>query len=107
MTGIFNGDCASEAFHVIPAETLRECCNRGYARGSCEKAARVDPDAARFLVRSDQDGRIEVAWATERNHHPVAVGTLRISADEPAGTEPLERQARAFADAYLRQKGRG
>jgi len=86
---------------------LRECCNRGYARESCQKAAHAEADAARFLVQSDRDGWIEVAWATERNHHPVAVGTLRLETEGPPGTEPLERQARAVACVYLRQKGRG
>ena len=107
LSGIFDGECASDTPNPIPAEVLRECCNRGYARESCSKAACVETDAARFLVRSDRDGWIEVAWATERNHHPVAVGTLRLATEGPAETEPLERQARAFASAYRRQKGRG
>ncbi len=110
LVGIFSGECASELTHAVPAETLRVCCNRGYARVSCEKAAAVEQDAARFLVQAEGDGWIEVAWATERDHHPVAVGTLRVETGGgagAAGTEPLERQARAFASAYLRQKGRG
>jgi len=104
---MFEGACAADAATPIPEETLKECCNRGYARESCRKAACVEPDASRFLVQSDRDGWIEVAWASERNHHPVAVGTLRLEMGVPAGPEPLERQARAFASAYLRQKGPG
>ena len=34
----------------------------------------------RFLVRSGRGGVVEVAWRSSVNHHPVAVGTLRIAA---------------------------
>ena len=64
-------------------------------------------DAARFLVKSDRDGIVEVAWSLERNHHPVAVGTLEIASGPITGTEdPLECQARACAGLILRRVGR-
>jgi hypothetical protein len=98
------GHCAGDLAAIIPADTLRRCCTTGYARGVCERAAGSDADAMRFLVKSHRGGAVEVAWSIERNHHPVAVGSIEVT--ETMTTEqPLERQARACADAYLRQIG--
>ena len=90
---------------IIPADVLRRCCHIGYARGVCERAAGSEADAMRFLVKSYRGGgTVEVAWSIERNHHPVAVGSFEVT--ETMTTErPLERQARACAEAYLRQIG--
>jgi hypothetical protein len=102
---LYGGDCAADPV-TINDDILRRCCNIGYARGSCRRAAQSDSDAFRFLIKANRDGVVDVAWSSERNHHPVAVGTLAVncavSIDE---TGPLERQARAFAIAYLRQAG--
>jgi hypothetical protein len=47
-----------------------------------------------------------VAWSSERNHHPVAVGTLAVDCRTGAADGgPLERQARVYAVAYLLQNG--
>jgi hypothetical protein len=98
------GQCAGDPAAVIPVDTLRRCCTTGYARGVCERAAGSDADAMRFLVKSHRGGTVVVAWAVERNHHPVAVGSFEVT--ETMTTErPLERQARACAEAYLRQIG--
>ena len=43
-----------------------------------QHAAQSDADAFRFLIKSNRDGVVEVAWSSERNHHPVAVGTLTV-----------------------------
>jgi hypothetical protein len=45
---------------------------------------------------------VAVAWSSERDHHPVAVGTLLIT-QTSEGEDPLARQARSFAAAYLLQ----
>jgi hypothetical protein len=110
LEDLYGGECAAQAGAlipvVIPDAVLRRCCNAGYARGICERAALSDADAFRFLVKANCAGVVEVAWSSERNHHPVAVGSLavdcRIDATE---AEPLERQAHAYAAAYLRQLG--
>jgi hypothetical protein len=98
----YGGACAAQPAALIPVDTLRRCCNAGYARAACEHAAQSDADAFRFLIKSHNDAVVQVAWSSERNHHPVAVGTLAVSGpgDSP---DPLERQARAFASAYFRQ----
>jgi len=98
----YGGECAVQPAALIPVDTLRRCCNAGYGRTACEHAAQSDADAFRFLIKSHSDGVVQVAWSSERNHHPVAVGTLPVS--EPGDSaNPLERQARAFASAYFRQ----
>jgi hypothetical protein len=110
LTGLLAGECAASPGALVPMDRLRDCCNRGHARTSCPHAATIEPDAAQFLVQSDRAGVIEIAWAIEKNHHPVAVGTLQIdSAPQPSLSQSgstLQHQARAFAANYLRQKGR-
>lgn len=104
LSDLHSGECAAEAV-ALSFDTLL-CCNAGYARGSCKRAAQSEADAFRFLVKANHDGVVDVAWSSERNHHPVAVGTLAVDCKAvTAETGPLERQARVFANAYLRQSG--
>jgi hypothetical protein len=99
----YGGECSADPGSLVPIDILRHCCNTGYARGTCVRAGQADADATRFLIKADRDGVVEVAWASERDHHPVAVGILQITAAD-AGDEPLERQARACVAVYLRQR---
>jgi hypothetical protein len=101
---LFGGECAAENGALIPVDVLRRCCNAGYARGFCPRAAQAEADAFRFFIKANRDGVIDVAWSSERNHHPVAVGSLSVNpAADAANSEPLERQARAYVANYLRQ----
>jgi len=105
---VYAGGCAADPLAEIEPDTLRRCCNRGYARGCCERAAQSDSDAVRVLVRADNGRVVEVAWAIERDHHPVAVGMemVEVMPGEilPAGRlTPLAAQVRACAEAYARQ----
>ena len=105
---LYGGECEADRTAVIEPEILRRYCNFGYARGICERSAIADADAVRLLVKADTAGdagrSIELAWALERNHLPVAVGTMEIRADAAAAAEdPLSRQAFACVAAYLRQ----
>ncbi len=93
----FDGGCASDPGVVIPAETLASCCNRGYARALCLRAEHIVPDAFRFLVKSCSFAGVEIAWSSERDHHPLEVGTLFLSGAMTGGEAPLERQAKACA----------
>jgi hypothetical protein len=111
FTDLYGGECAAEAGAlipvVIPDAVLRQCCNAGYARDSCKRAAQSDADVFRFAIKANRDGIVEVAWSSERNHHPVAVGTLAVDCGADAtDAGPLERQARVYAAAYLLQHGR-
>ena len=108
FSDLYTGDCASDIGSNIPADTLRQCCNAGYAREFCERAARSDADAFRFAIKANHSGAVDVAWLSERNHHPVAVGMLTVNgalAVSAAATSPLEQQARVYAEAFLRQIG--
>jgi hypothetical protein len=104
LSDLYGGECAAEAV-ALSFDTLL-CCNAGYARGSCRRAAQSEADAFRFSIKANHDGVVDVAWSSERNHHPVAVGILAVDCKTDAiPTGPLERQARAYASAYLRQIG--
>lgn len=102
FTDLHGGECAAQPDTLIPVDTLRSCCNAGYARAKCGHAAQSDADAFQFLIKSNSNGVVGVAWSSERNHHPVAVGTLFVTGSA-AAEGPLERQARACVQTYLRQ----
>ncbi len=105
MSDFYAGECAADSGAPISREKLTRCCNPGYARSICAHAAGSDVDSHRFLVMSDDGLSIEVAWAAERDHHPIAVGTFRIARELPAVADPLEHQARACAQAYVSRAG--
>jgi hypothetical protein len=102
---LYGGECAAETGALIPVDLLRRCCNVGYARAFCTRAALADADAFRFQIKANRDGVVDVAWSSERNHHPVAVGKVAVHPAAPDTSEPLERQAQAYAEGYLRQVG--
>jgi hypothetical protein len=106
MSEIYAGECSADSGASLSMEKLTRCCNPGYARTLCERAAASDIDSYRFLVCSDEGGSIEIAWASEHNHHPIAVGTLRLDHALSQAAGPLDHQARACAQSYLRQTGR-
>jgi hypothetical protein len=104
FSDLYGGDCAACNGAPIPVDILRQCCNAGYARGICERAAQSDADAFRFAIKANRGGAVDVAWSSERNHHPVAVGMVTVNG-AAAEASPLERQARVYAEAYRRQIG--
>jgi hypothetical protein len=99
---VYGGECASDPGAVVPLDVLRRCCNRGYARGACQRAAESEADAFRFMIKSSANGTVEVAWSIERDHHPVAVGTSAFTESAERSDQPLERQALACAMTLLR-----
>jgi hypothetical protein len=101
---LYGGQCAADRSAVIEPETLRRYCNFGYARGCCLRAAKSDADATRFMVRAARGSIVNIAWAVERNHHPVAVGCMEVETLGPApGDDLLALQAHACARSYMRQ----
>lgn len=100
---IYGGECAAQPGTLIPVDTLRRHCHAGYAREACDRAAQSESDAFRFQIKSHREGVITVAWSSERDHHPLAVGTLLLTGEGDEADGPLERQARACAGAYTRQ----
>ena len=105
VSEIFAGGCAADPGAELTLDKLTRCCNPGYARGCCRHAATVEADSVRFLVRSDDGAFIEIAWASEFNHHPLAVGTLHIARSLAPASTPLEHQACACAATYLHRTG--
>jgi hypothetical protein len=105
LSDIHGGACSVDPKTDLSIDKLTRCCNPGYARTRCEHAAAAQADSNRFLVRSEDGISIEIAWATELNHHPVAVGSLRVPRTLPPAARPLEHQARACAAAYLHRTG--
>ena len=101
LGAVFRGSCAANA---VADDALLQRCNTGYAREVCQHAAGLDADAVRFRIRAHAGGAIEIAWSTERDHHPVAVGILSLT-DNAGDTGTLDRQARACASVYLQKTG--
>ncbi|HEX4274598.1 MAG TPA: hypothetical protein VHZ74_04555 [Bryobacteraceae bacterium] len=107
LSDLYGGRCSADPQASIGADLLH-ACNNGYARAACERATKSDSDAFRFLIQGNHGGVIDVAWSSERNHHPVAVGNLHMSGTEapPEAAGPLEQQARVYVAAYFRQAGK-
>ncbi|MEO7145590.1 MAG: hypothetical protein ABI165_19010 [Bryobacteraceae bacterium] len=87
-----------------------DLCNMGYARGRCrsfpEDAA---ADAVRFSVSHDDARLVRIQFIMEREHTPLEHGVLEYAIE--SGTFPgggpetlVHRQARMFAESYLRRK---
>lgn len=97
----YAGECAAALGEPVPADILRHCCNTGYARGVCARAAQAEGDSIQFVIRADNGGVIEIGWSLERNHHPLKVGCMTMPLSP---VTPLEFQARAIGSAYLSQR---
>lgn len=108
----YNGICRADPLHswTPDAETLRERCNLGYARRRCDRFQEGDgTDAYRFAVIGEHDGTLRIFWVAEREQRPFRDGTLEFSAASGIagnlqGTVAFVRQARAYAESYLRRK---
>ena len=102
LGAIHYGICAADPSAAIEPETLSRYCNFGRARGHCKRASQSEADAVRFLVQGENGGLVRIAWATDRNHHPVATGTAEVSTDQTEPESgPLTAQLRACATVYL------
>jgi hypothetical protein len=103
----WEGLCHAAPGPPLPCDAaLLTLCNMGYARGQCPRFPSGDgPDAVRFTVKGSSNGAVSLYHVVERDHHPYAHGPLTYSPTaEPAG-ETLLRQARAYAECYLRRTG--
>ena len=98
--GLFEPDHATQ-YHL---------CNLGYAREACGRfPGGTAPDAVRFNISNDDGDPVRVAWVIERNHFPVAHGSLSYSLESygflaPLPDEHLVRQALAYMASYRRRK---
>jgi hypothetical protein len=100
LNGMFEGVCEQGG------ATDARLCNFGYARNSCVHFS-DGPDAVRFSVARRQDGVVKLVWILEKDHSPAEHGLVeyRESSGEfvEALRSPLEAQARAFVEQYLRR----
>lgn len=108
----WSGTChADAASPFTPDENaLSHLCNMGYARATCAHFPEKQMcDAVRFLIVSDRDQIIQVAYSMERDHYPEAHGKLAYSRVQSvftgeAANPRLEHQARAYVLSYLRRR---
>jgi hypothetical protein len=102
------GDPYRGVCHAIPAELFeppesdqRELCNCGYARGKCGRIPLEAPDAVRFSVVDDSDGRLKITWVVEKDHMPLDFGIVECAEGSMAGFNALlAAQADAFVRSY-------
>ncbi len=92
-------------------DVVRPLCHLGYARGQCPRFPANDAgaDAVRFTVRADDGALLHLYYVLERDHHPLAHGSLEYSRRGAAFAQtPLDpivcRQAEAYVSSYLRRK---
>ena len=90
-----------------PEAHQQEWCNRGYARGVCERFPEASPaDAVRFSITAEEPLRLRLVYVLEKDHAPAEFGTLEFSVVENALVAPpadsrLTRQAEAFVRSHL------
>jgi hypothetical protein len=100
----YRGVChALESEPFEPSESeQRELCNCGYARGRCNRLPENAPDAVRFSITGDADGRVQIVWVIEKDHSPAEFGTLEYAGGRLSSAGPLlAAQANAFINSYL------
>jgi len=106
------GRCYADAAHPFGPADLTPC-NLGYARGECAcfpsgEGAGAAADAVRFAVASAAGTEVTLHWSIERDHYPVAHGTLAWERDAGFSDAPeglLAPQAAAYIASYRRRKG--
>ena len=99
---MYSGRCMRGGVGVV------ELCNEGYARGRCEHLPGGDavPDAHRYSIAGQCEGRIELTWIVEKDHRPERFGTslyvIQEARFEPPVPHEMAGQAAAFVASYLR-----
>ncbi len=108
---MFTGVCCAAPETSKPDETtLRQLCNRGYARKRCPRFPDDSAsDAVRFSVTEDTGDQVRVVYVIEKNHFPVEHGPIEYSLGQARFTgshtsELLAAQARAYVESYLRKR---
>jgi hypothetical protein len=80
---------------------MREVCNLGYGRHSCDQfPAQSSADAIRFHVASDAGELIRIQYVFEKDCWPGEHGEV----DFAAAPTTLGRQAEAFLESYVRRR---
>ena len=100
-----DGVCRAGPEPVHPeAETLRDCCNMGYAAGRCPRFRGGEGEAVRFSV-ARPNGATCVRWLLEAEGLPLLAGSVTAEALESGDPLPhapcrVGVQLRAYWAAY-------
>jgi len=106
----YAGQCHAAASPFSPDETrVRQTCNLGYARGSCEHfPPDAKADALRFHIAEDCGELIRIQYIFEKDCWPQEHGVLECSAGSreiAASVDTLlASQAAAYLESYLRRR---
>ncbi len=107
----YAGECRASSAGFQPDEArLRETCNLGYGRLSCDQfPEQAAVDAVRFHVAQDAGELIRIQYVFEKDCWPQEHGVLECSAvsrEFSGGPDDtvLRRQAAAFVESYLRRR---
>jgi len=96
---------------TVPAEDhIREFCNLGYAAGCPRLPAERDWDSVRFSLAGVSEAEMTLCYACERDHAPVAHGTLTYELHDGNWREPppdvrIGRLAAGYVHAYRARRG--
>ena len=88
---------------------MREVCNTGYGRHSCEQFPTSSAaDAIRFHVAQDAGELIHIQFIFEKECWPAQRGTADFSVkngfSDGLPDKILRRQAEAFVESYLKRR---
>jgi hypothetical protein len=80
---------------------MREVCNLGYGRHSCDQfPAQSAADAIRFHVASDAGELIKIQYVFEKDCWPGEHGEVNLA----TAPTTLRRQAEVFVQSYVRRR---
>jgi len=107
----YNGFCHADPMRewMPDQKTLEQHCNVS-ARGCSRFRDEAGPDAIRFSIAGDRDGVLKIFYVRERDHATLDHGVMEYAAGSGKflnGSAPgdvLRKQARAYAESYLRRK---
>jgi len=107
------GHCTAQGYEGALPDTrqLQEECNLGYA-ATCPRLPGHRPwDAVRFVVFSEHESRICLAYVCERDHLPAEHGKLeyRIGAQQwanPHFDPRIQRMAQCFLESWFEKSRR-
>jgi hypothetical protein len=110
----FAGECRAPGNTTQPPvqpneARMREVCNLGYGRHSCEQFPLASAaDAIRFHVVKDAGELISIQYVFEQDCWPGARGAFDVPTTREfspnLADEILRRQAHAFLESYLRRR---
>ncbi|MFY9674623.1 MAG: hypothetical protein WB817_07355 [Terriglobales bacterium] len=106
-----NADADASTPIAVDNDSLRDFCNLGYASACPHIPPARDWDAVRFSVAGSAAQQITLFYVCEKNHAPIAHGTMTYDLARKAWRDPhadarVHRLANSYLQAYrVRQSG--